>query len=229
VYRESHARLVACICPATQSPKFCGGNQSDILGKSWLSKRRYRLITDGSGLTTVVLVASQFANSKVQAAESAGGRLYPTMTTLFADRNASAAIFHILTNTGLPSSSASQLGDNLDAPGMKSDFGIVAISLSRVFTKGNLVCFAPEGKGRQVINEALAEMLDENTEQWGLRGFRELHNRIVAVMFHLAAPWDIRGERLTHLSTSNFIETGTNVTGWKTLKGNLENIRRRII
>ncbi|MGB2623622.1 MAG: hypothetical protein WA857_03890 [Candidatus Acidiferrum sp.] len=123
---------------------------------------------------------------------------------------------------------ASQLGNNLDRPGSENDYGIVAISLSRVFTKGNLVCFAPEGTGRQVIGETLAEMLDENTKRWGLRRFREFHDRIVAVMFHLAAPWDIRGERLIHLSTSNFIETGKNATGWKILTKNLENLRQTI-
>jgi hypothetical protein len=120
---------------------------------------------------------------------------------------------------------ASQLGKNLDMPGSKNEYGIVAISLSRVFTKGNLMCHAPEGTGRQVVNETLAEMLDENTRKWGLRRFHELHGRIVAVMFHLATPWDIRGERLIHLSTSNFIETGKNATGWKILRENVEKMR----
>ena len=124
---------------------------------------------------------------------------------------------------------ASQLGDILDTPGNENDYGIVAISLSRVFRKGNLVCFAPEGTGRRVINETLAEMLDENVDEWGLRRFRELHERIVAVMFHLAAPWDINGERLIHLSTSNFIETGKNAAGWKALQENLENMRGTFI
>jgi hypothetical protein len=119
----------------------------------------------------------------------------------------------------------SQLGDALDKPGSENDYGIVAISLSRVFRKGNLVCFAPEGTGRQVINKTLAEMLDEHVNDWGLRRFRELHGRIVAVMFHLEAPWDIGGERLIHLSTSNFIETGKDAAGWKALQENLENIR----
>ena len=77
---------------------------------------------------------------------------------------------------------------------MKMTMALVGISLSRVFRKGNLVRFAPEGTGRQVINETLAETLDENVDEWGLRRFRELHDRIVAVMFHLATPWDISGE-----------------------------------
>jgi hypothetical protein len=41
-------------------------------------------------------------------------------------------------------------------------------------------------------------------------------------MYHLAAPWDIKGERLIHLSTSKIIETGKNATGWKILRENLE-------
>jgi len=124
---------------------------------------------------------------------------------------------------------ASQLGRELDKPGNENDYGIVAVSLSRVFRKGNLVCFAPEGMGRQIINEALAHTLDENTAEWGLKRFREMHNRIVAVMFHLAAPWDIKGERLIHLSTSNFVETGKNATGWKILRKNVESLRRAVV
>jgi hypothetical protein len=120
---------------------------------------------------------------------------------------------------------ASQLRDALEAPGSEDDYGIVAISLSRVFTKGNLMCSAPEGKGRQIIDETLAEMLRVHKNEWGIRRFRELHDRIVAVMFHLAAPWDVGGERLIHLSTSKFIDTGKNATGWKILRENLENRR----
>jgi hypothetical protein len=39
-------------------------------------------------------------------------------------------------------------------------------------------------------------------------------SRIVAAMFHLAAPWDVGGERLIHLLTSNFLETGNHDEGW---------------
>jgi hypothetical protein len=123
---------------------------------------------------------------------------------------------------------ASQLGKELDKPGNECDYGIVAISRSRVFRKGNLVCFAPEGMGRQTIDEALADTLDENTEAWGLKRFGELHDRIVAVMFHLATPWDVKGERLIHLSTSNFIESGKNSKGWKILRHNVESLQRAV-
>lgn len=123
---------------------------------------------------------------------------------------------------------ASQLGKELNKSGNELDYGIVAVSLSRVFTKGNLGCYAPAGMGREIIGEALADMLDENTRSWGLRRFREMHPRIVAVMFHLAAPWDIGGERLIHLSTSNFIETGNNAEGWQILREHIESLERAV-
>lgn len=53
---------------------------------------------------------------------------------------------------------ASQLGRELNKLGNEHDYGIVAISLSRVFTKGNLGCYAPPDMGKQIINEALAEI-----------------------------------------------------------------------
>jgi hypothetical protein len=83
---------------------------------------------------------------------------------------------------------ASQLEKELNKPGNESDYGVVAISLNRVFTKGDLGCYAPAGTGRQVIGEALAETLDENTHQWGLKRFREMHPRIVACSI-----WQHRG------------------------------------
>jgi hypothetical protein len=83
---------------------------------------------------------------------------------------------------------ASQLEKELNKPGNESDYGVVAISLNRVFTKGDLGCYAPAGTGRQVIGEALAETLDENTQQWGLKRFREMHPRIVACSI-----WQHRG------------------------------------
>ncbi len=124
---------------------------------------------------------------------------------------------------------ASQLGKVLNKPGNEHDYGIVAISLSRVFTQGNLGCYAPAGIGKQIIGEALADILDENTLSWGLRRFREMHPRIVAVMFHLTAPWDIGGERLIHLSTSNFIETGNDSEGWRILREHVESLERAVV
>jgi hypothetical protein len=90
----------------------------------------------------------------------------------------------------------SQLEKEFNKPGNESDYGIVAISLKRVFTKGNLGCYAPAGTGRQVI--------------------------------HLAAPWDIAGEALIHLSTSNFLETGNNADGWKILNEHVETLEQAV-
>ena len=123
---------------------------------------------------------------------------------------------------------ASQLGDELNEAGSQNDYGIVAISLSRVFTKGNLACFAPAGTGKRLMGEALAELLDENPVQWGLKRFREMHPRIVAVTFHLAAPWDIGGERLIHLSTSNFLKTGNNANDWRILREHVQHLEETV-
>jgi hypothetical protein len=116
---------------------------------------------------------------------------------------------------------ASQLRKELEKPGSENDYGIVAISLSRIFTKGELVCFAPAGEGKRIIRDALEEMLNESGKAWGLGQFRELYDRIVAVVFHLASPWDINGERLIHLSTADFRSTGKNAKGWEVLSNNL--------
>jgi hypothetical protein len=50
-----------------------------------------------------------------------------------------------------------------------------------------------------------------------VKGFRKFHPRIVAVMFHLAAPWDVNGERLVHISTTNCVETGNSPEGLRIL------------
>jgi hypothetical protein len=121
---------------------------------------------------------------------------------------------------------ASQLGKELKKPENKTAFGVVAISLSRVVIPGNFVCFAPLGEGVRVINEALDETIQEHWLDWRVKDFRNFHNRIVAVMFHLAAPWDIRGERLIHLSTTNFVETGNSTPGLRILSENLPKVYR---
>ena len=97
-----------------------------------------------------------------------------------------------------------------------------------MFTKGNLGCYVPASTGKQIIGDALADMLDENAQSWGLTRFREMYPRIVAVMFQLAAPWDIGGARLIHLSTSNFIETGNDAEGWKILHEHIESLERAV-
>jgi hypothetical protein len=118
---------------------------------------------------------------------------------------------------------ASQLGSELDKPGRENDYGIVAISLSRTFTQGDLVCFADEREGRAFVNATLQWLIDENREAWGVNGSEGFHERIVAVMFHLAVPWDMNGQRLVHTAMANFVKVG-NSAGWDTLTKNLPSI-----
>jgi hypothetical protein len=91
----------------------------------------------------------------------------------------------------------SQLKGALNRPGKKTDFGMVAVSLSRTFTKGNLMLHGPVEAGRSAIRAALAKMLRDNANKWGLH--RKYHERVVALMFYLAVQWDIDGVRLIHL------------------------------
>jgi hypothetical protein len=121
---------------------------------------------------------------------------------------------------------ASQIERELERPENKAAFGVVAISLSRIFTQGNLACFAPADEGRRVINEALADIIEEHRIDWRVRDFLNFHERIVAVMFHLAVPWDIEGERLIHLSTANFVQAGKSDEGFRILKENLSKLDR---
>lgn len=119
---------------------------------------------------------------------------------------------------------ASQLGKDLNKPCNEMAYGIVAISLSRALLEGNLVCFAPAGEGLRVVNEALAETIHSHWAEWRVKSFRKFHPRIVAVMFHLAAPWDVNGERLVHISTTNCVETGNSPEGLRILADNFPKI-----
>jgi hypothetical protein len=119
---------------------------------------------------------------------------------------------------------ASQLGSELDKPGRENDYGIVAISLSRAFTQGDLVCFANESEGRAFVNATLQWLIDENREAWGVNGSEGFHERIMAVMFHLAVPWDMNGQRLVHTAMANFVKVGNSAAGWDTLTKNLPSI-----
>jgi hypothetical protein len=122
---------------------------------------------------------------------------------------------------------AEQLGQELDRPGNEKLFGIVAISLSRVFTRGDLACVAPAGEGRRVIREALANMIKEHKKKWEVKGFLDLHPHIVAVMFHLAVPWDVGGERLIHLSSADFVQAGGRQDGFRLLQEAMSKIYQR--
>ena len=112
----------------------------------------------------------------------------------------------------------SQLKEALNRPRKKTDVGIIAVSLSRTFTKGNLMLHGPAEAGRSAIRAALAKMLRDNANDWGLH--RRYHERVVALMFYLAVPWDIDGARLIHLSTSDFRGTGRKSKGRLILEEN---------
>jgi len=110
-----------------------------------------------------------------------------------------------------------QLGKELDKPGNEDARGIVAISLSRVFTQNDLVCFASEDEGRRLITQELLAMVARHHEAWRIKQFLKFNARIVAVMFHLAVPWDIGGERLVHATRSHFVQAGQDREGWRLL------------
>ena len=119
----------------------------------------------------------------------------------------------------------SQLGHILDLPENKNDYGIVAVSLTRVVTVGNSICLAPEGTERQLIAGALEEILHNNENDWGVSRFHELRERIVAVMFNLSVSWDVKAERLIHLTTANYLGTHGESEGFTILSDNLKKLR----
>jgi hypothetical protein len=100
---------------------------------------------------------------------------------------------------------AQQLETTLASPGHEESFGVIAVSLNRVFSPGNRVCCAPEAEGRATINSALLELIERNRDAWKFTRFR---GRIVAVTLHLATPWEINKRALVYLSTCKFFPTG---------------------
>jgi hypothetical protein len=112
---------------------------------------------------------------------------------------------------------ASQLGALLDSPEHAGSFGVVAVSLNRVFNPDTCLWFAPEGKGSETIDKALIELIETHKHQWKWDAKR-LHQRIAAVMFSLAVPWDIGGERLIYLSTRKFFGQAKCQAGFRILQ-----------
>lgn len=100
---------------------------------------------------------------------------------------------------------AQQLETALGLPAYEDSFGVVAVSLNRVFSAGNRVCCAPEPEGRAAINNALIELIERNRSSWT---FTRFGRRIVAVTLHLAAPWELNKRMLVYLSTCKFFPTG---------------------
>ena len=116
---------------------------------------------------------------------------------------------------------AGKLGEELDKGPNRKAFGIIAISVSRVFDRGDRICRAPANEGRRAIREALEELIEEHREQWQRKALRDFHERIVAVLFQLAVPWDIEGERLINASAVNLVQIGKIAEGWKILEKNM--------
>ncbi len=121
---------------------------------------------------------------------------------------------------------ARQLGKQLDKPENSQARGIVAISLSRVFTQNDLVCYAGEEEGKQFIRKAFDAMISNHRQEWHVRQFLQFHPRIVAVMFHLAVPWDVNGERLVYTTIVNYVQAGADVAGWRLLEKELSGLYR---
>jgi hypothetical protein len=120
---------------------------------------------------------------------------------------------------------AQQLAKSLEQSGQADCFGVIAVSLNRAFSSGNRVCSAPEGLGRATINDALIELIDQHKREWKWSAAK-LHPRVAAVMFHLTVPWDIggAGERLIHLSTDKFLDTGKCAPGFSALRENVSRL-----
>jgi hypothetical protein len=116
---------------------------------------------------------------------------------------------------------ASQSGKELDKPENINARGIIAISLSRVFTQNDLMCFADEEEGKRFITNEFHSLIARHEEEWRLKHFLSFHSRIVAVMFHLAVPWDIGGERLVHATRTHFVPAGSDMQGRQLLMKSL--------
>lgn len=119
---------------------------------------------------------------------------------------------------------ASQLGKELDKAMNLQALGIIAISLSRVFTQNDLVCKADEQDGKEFARKEFDAMIERHKATWRVREFLNFHPRIVAVMFHLAVPWDIHGERLVYLTLVNYIQAGASYQTFLSFQRDMERL-----
>ncbi len=115
---------------------------------------------------------------------------------------------------------AAQLGTTLETPEQADSFGLVAVSISRLFPLGDRPFLAPEHGGRKALNDALIQMIEDHKHEWRWDTNR-FHRRIASVMFQLAVPWDINRERLIHLSTTKFFGQGKCPAGFRILQENM--------
>ena len=114
---------------------------------------------------------------------------------------------------------AGQLRKALNEPPQASSYGLIAVSLSRIFNPGNVMCRAPENMGGVAVQGALVRMIQEHKYEWKW-DTAKFHERIAAVMFHLAVPWEIDGERLIYLETAKVFDQAKCPSGFRVFKEN---------
>jgi hypothetical protein len=114
---------------------------------------------------------------------------------------------------------ARQLRKALSEPPQASSYGLVAVSLSRIFNHGNVMCRAPENMGGVAAQDALIKIIQEHKYEWKW-DTAKFHERIAAVMFHLAVPWEIDGERLIYLETAKVFDQAKCPSGFQVFKEN---------
>ena len=123
--------------------------------------------------------------------------------------------------------SARQLKKHLDKAENTCARGLIAISLSRVITANNLMVFSGDEGGRKAVTDRLISEVAQHEKGWRIKHLMNLHPRIVAVMFHLAMPWDIGGESLIYMASEHFVPAGNKDTeGQLLLKHAFECARR---
>ncbi len=81
---------------------------------------------------------------------------------------------------------AKQLERKLDLPGAGRSIGIIAISVTRIFNRGDRFFFIPTEKwGQERLASLLRQLMRDSQRHWRTG---DLHPRIVAVLFHISTP-----------------------------------------
>jgi hypothetical protein len=114
---------------------------------------------------------------------------------------------------------AGQLHKALGESAQAGSYGLVAISLSRIFNPGNVLSRAPENMGGVAVQNALIKMIQEHKYEWRW-DTTKFHDRVAVVIFHLAVPWEIDGERLIYLETAKAFEQAKCPSGSRVFKEN---------
>jgi hypothetical protein len=82
----------------------------------------------------------------------------------------------------------------------------------------------PQNEGKRIISEAFYSMIPKHQSNWRFKQFLHFNVRIVAVVFHLAVPWDIGGERLIHATRARFVQAGRDIAGWRLLEKEMSSL-----